>query len=134
MLYSDQGKAIHRGGTFKENCQLVNKLYYDGIVDTAPLVGFLLTLPMFNKYASYASPFFKAVIGGIMPTNEYVVCVLFAALSILAFFRGTLTLYGCGAATLGVLSNVANFSAPFLFCVFTIPALVTIEKLGFLGN
>ena len=23
-------------GTFKENCQLVNKLYYDGVVDTAP--------------------------------------------------------------------------------------------------
>src|SRR5699024_9837877 len=30
-------------GSFKENCQLVNKLYYDGVVDTAPLVGFLLT-------------------------------------------------------------------------------------------
>lgn len=109
-------------GSFKENCQLVNKLYYDGVVDTAPLIGFLLTLPMFNTCASYASPFFKAVIGGFMPTNEYVVCVLFAALSILGFFRGPLTLYGCGAATLGVLSNVAPFSAPFLFCVFTIPA------------
>ena len=35
-------------GSFKENCQLVNKLYYDGVVDTAPLIGFLLTLPMFN--------------------------------------------------------------------------------------
>lgn len=109
-------------GSFKENCQLVNKLYYDGVVDTAPLIGFLLTLPMFNTCASYASPFFKAVIGGFMPTNEYVVCILFAALSILGFFRGPLTLYGCGAATLGVLSNVGNFSAPFLFCVFTIPA------------
>ena len=109
-------------GSFKENCQLVNKLYYDGIVDTAPLIGFLLTLPMFNTCASYASPFFKAVIGGIMPTNEYVVCILFAALSILAFFRGPLTVYGCGAATLGVLSNVGHFSAPFLFCAFTIPA------------
>ena len=29
-------------GSFKENCQLVNKLYYDGVVDTAPLIGFLL--------------------------------------------------------------------------------------------
>ncbi len=71
--------------SFKENCQLVNKLYYDGVVDTAPLVGFLLTLPMFNTCASYASPYFKEVLGGIMPTNEYVVCALFAALSILGF-------------------------------------------------
>lgn len=108
--------------SFKENCQLVNKLYYDGVVDTAPLVGFLLTLPMFNTCASYASPYFKEVLGGIMPTNEYVVCALFAALSILGFFRGPLTLYGCGAATLGVLSAVGHFSVPFLFCVFTIPA------------
>ena len=109
-------------GSFKENCQLVNKLYYDGVVDTAPLVGFLLTLPMFNTCASYASPYFKEVLGGIMPTNELVVCALFAALSILGFFRGPLTLYGCGAATLGVLSAVGHFSVPFLFCVFTIPA------------
>ena len=99
--------------SFKENCQLVNKLYYDGVVDTAPLVGFLLTLPMFNTCASYASPYFKEVLGGIMPTNEYVVCALFAALSILGFFRGPLTLYGCGAATLGVLSSVGHFSVPF---------------------
>lgn len=75
-------------GSFKENCQLVNKLYYDGVVDTAPLIGFLLTLPMFNTCATYASPFFKEVIGGIMPTSEYVVCILFAALAILGFSGG----------------------------------------------
>jgi uncharacterized membrane protein YidH (DUF202 family) len=72
-------------GTFKENCQLVNKLYYDGVVDTAPLVGFLLTLPMFNAVAKYASPYFKSVIGGIMPKSELVVCIVFAAL----LFMGT---------------------------------------------
>ena len=109
-------------GSFKENCQLVNKLYYDGVVDTAPLVGFLLTLPMFNTCASYAAPYFKEVLGSFMPTNEYVICALFAALSIMGFFRGPLTLYGCGAATLGVLRGVGSFSAPFLFCVFTIPS------------
>ncbi|WP_298731442.1 citrate transporter [uncultured Subdoligranulum sp.] len=109
-------------GSFKENCQLVNKLYYDGVVDTAPLIGFLLTLPMFNTCASYAAPYFKEVLGSFMPTNEYVICALFAVLSIMGFFRGPLTLYGCGAATLGVLRAVGNFSAPFLFCVFTIPS------------
>ena len=109
-------------GTFKENCQLVNKLYYEGVVDTAPLIGFLLTLPMFNTCATYASPYFKVVIGGIMPRSEIAVCVVFAVLTILGFFRGPLTVYGCGAATLGVLSGVGNFSIPFLFCAFTIPS------------
>ena len=110
-------------GTFKENCQLVNKLYYDGVVDTAPLVGFLLTLPMFNTVASYASPYFKVVLGGIMPRSELVVCIAFAALLFMGLFRGPMTLVGCGAATLGVLSNVASFSVPFLYAVFAIPTI-----------
>ena len=110
-------------GTFVENCQLVNKLYYEGVVDTAPLVGFLLTLPMFNAVATYASPYFNVVIGGIMPRSELVVCVVFAALLFMGLFRGPMTLVGCGAATLGVLSNVANFSVPFLYGVFAIPTI-----------
>ena len=110
-------------GTFKENCQLVNKLYYDGVVDTAPLVGFLLTLPMFNAVAKYASPYFKSVIGGIMPKSELVVCIVFAALLFMGLFRGPMTLVGCGAATLGVLSNVGHFSIPFLYAVFAIPTI-----------
>lgn len=110
-------------GGFVASCQLVNKLYYDGVVDTAPLVGFLLTLPMFNKVASLASPYFKSVLGSIMPRTELVVCIVFAILAALGLFRGPLTLVGCGAATLGVLSNVATFSVPFLYCVFAIPTI-----------
>lgn len=110
-------------GSFKENCQLVNKLYYDGVVDTAPLIGFLLTLPMFNTIATYASPYFKAILGPVMPKTEVVVCIVFAVLIGLGFFRGPMTLVGCGAATLGVLSNVAKFSVPFLYSVFAIPTI-----------
>lgn len=108
---------------FAESCQLVNKLYYDGVVDTAPLVGFLLTLPMFNTVATYASPYFEVILGGIMPKSELVVCIAFAVLLCMGLFRGPLTLVGCGAATLGVLSNVASFSVPFLYAVFAIPTI-----------
>lgn len=108
-------------GTFAENCQLVNKLYYEGVVDTAPLVGFLLTLPMFNQVATYASPYFKVILGGVMPKSELTVCIVFAVLLCMGLFRGPMTLVGCGAATLGVLSNVASFSVPFLYAVFAIP-------------
>ena len=110
-------------GTFKENCQLVNKLYYDGVVDTAPLVGFLLTLPMFNQVATYASPYFKVILGNVMPKSELTVCIVFAVLLFMGLFRGPMTLVGCGAATLGVLSNVASFSVPFLYAVFAIPTI-----------
>lgn len=110
-------------GSFKENCQLVNKLYYEGVVDTAPLIGFLLTMPMFNQVASYASPYFSVVLGNVMPKSEIIICIVFAAILCLGMFRGPLTLVGCGAATLGVLSNVASFSVPFLYAVFAIPTI-----------
>lgn len=110
-------------GSFVENCQLVNKLYYEGVVDTAPLVGFLLTLPMFNTVANYASPYFTKVLGPVMPKSEIVVIILFAVLLGLGLFRGPMTLVGCGAATLGVLSNVASFSVPFMYCIFAIPTI-----------
>lgn len=110
-------------GSFVENCQLVNKLYYDGVVDTAPLVGFLLTMPMFNEVAKYASPYFTKVLGPVMPKSELVVIILFTVLLGMSLFRGPMTLVGCGAATLGVLSNVTSFSIPFMYCIFVIPTL-----------
>ena len=58
-----------------------------------------------------------------MPKNELVVCIVFAVLLFMGLFRGPMTLVGCGAATLGVLSNVASFSVPFLYAVFAIPTI-----------
>ena len=110
-------------GGFKQSCQLVNKMYFDGVVDTAPLIGFLLVLPMFNTAATFASPYFSAVIGPIMPTSEITVLILFAVLLGMGLFRGPMTLFGCGAATLGVLFNVGHFSVPFLFVAFAIPTI-----------
>ncbi|MGI6756147.1 MAG: hypothetical protein ACOX4F_09080 [Atopobiaceae bacterium] len=107
----------------RENIQYVSKLMYDGTVDTAPMVGFLLCLPMFNTVARYASPYFSAVLGPIIPQSEILICILFTVLLFFSLFRGPLTLVGCGAATLGVLSNVASFSVPFLYCVFAIPTI-----------
>nr|AGS53672.1 putative transporter protein [uncultured bacterium contig00097] len=110
-------------GSFKQGCQLVNKLFHDGVVDTAPLIGFLLTLPMFNVVATYASPFFKAIIGPVMPTSALTICIIFPILIGMGLFRGPMTLVGCGAATLGVLMNVGSFPVPFLYAVFAIPTI-----------
>ncbi len=108
---------------FRENIQYISKLMYDGTVDTAPMVGFLLCLPMFNTVARYASPYFSAVLGPIIPQSTLMICVLFTVLLFFSLFRGPLTLVGCGAATLGVLKNVATFSVPFMYCVFAIPTI-----------
>ena len=108
---------------FRSNCALISKQFFDGVVDSAPLFGFMLTLAMFQSVAEYASPYFKVILGGVMPTSELVVCVVFAIFLCLGLFRGPLSLAGCGAATVGVLSSVASFSVPFLYAVFAIPTI-----------
>ena len=110
-------------GTFREKCQSVNKMYFDGVVDTAPLIGFLLSLPMFNAVAGFAAPYFGSVIGPVMPTSEIVIIIAFAVVLGLGLFRGPMTLVGSGAATLGVLRGVGNFSVPFTYAVFVIPTI-----------
>ena len=53
-----------------QTCRMVNKDFFDGVVDTAPLVGFLLMLPMFNKAAELCVPYFNALLGGIIPSRK----------------------------------------------------------------
>ena len=87
--------------SFRGACRVLNKDFYDGVVDTAPLVGFLLMIPMFNKAAELCVPYFNALLGNIIPNNTLVISIVFAILAPLGLFRGPFTLFGCGAATLG---------------------------------
>ena len=50
-------------GSYSEICRLFAKLFTDGSIDVAPMVGFLLTLAMFNNAATYAAPYFTAILG-----------------------------------------------------------------------
>lgn len=104
-------------------CRMVNKDFFDGVVDTAPLVGFLLVLPMFNKSAELCVPYFNSLLGGIIPNNTLVISIAFAVLALFGMFRGPLTLFGCGAATLGILKGF-GFSAAYLAPLLIIPSTV----------
>jgi len=106
---------------FNETSRLVNKMFCDGVIDTAPLVGFLLTLPMFNQAAAYAAPYFQTIIGGLVPKSVLVICIVFAAFAVLGLFRGPMTLVGCGAATLGVIKSF--FPVALLYPLFAIPTI-----------
>ncbi|MFD1907895.1 hypothetical protein ACFSQ7_33795 [Paenibacillus rhizoplanae] len=46
-------------GGFASVCRMLSKQFADGAIDVAPMIGFLLTLSMFNNAATYASPYFK---------------------------------------------------------------------------
>lgn len=66
------------------------------------MIGFLLALAMFNNAATYASPYFTAIIGNFVPTSALVLAIVFALLVPLGFFRGPMNWVGSGAAIFAV--------------------------------
>lgn len=109
--------------SYKECEKVISKTFYDGVVDVASLLGFLFILPMFNKVAGFNSVFFQSILGGIMPNSTLLLCILFAVIAPLGLFRGPLTVFGAGAATLGILNGMGIFSAALLFPLIYIPTI-----------
>lgn len=112
-----------RGG-YKEICRQFAKLFTDGAVDVAPMVGFLMTLAMFNNSAAYAYPYFSAIFGDLIPQSPLVLAIVFAILTPLGFFRGPMNLVGSGSAILAVVLAVNPTMSPaFLFPLFAITTI-----------
>jgi len=101
--------------SFKDTERIVTKTFYDGVVDVASLLGFLFILPMFNKVAGLDAVFFQSILNGVIPSSTLVLCILFAAVAPLGLFRGPLTVFGAGSATLGILNAVGLFTPTLLF-------------------
>ena len=107
-------------GGFTNVGRMLAKQFSDGAIDVAPMIGFLLTLSMFNNAASFAAPYFKILLGNFIPTSALVLCILFAVLTPLGFFRGPMNLVGCGAAILAVVASTAAWPVGFLYPLFAI--------------
>lgn len=105
-------------------CRLLAKLFTDGAIDVAPMVGFLLMLSLFNKAALYAAPYFRVLFGGLIPTSALAICALFAVLVPLGFFRGPTTLTGAGIAVAAVVISIAEWPVAFLYPLFAVMTLV----------
>ncbi|RHW39101.1 citrate transporter [Neobacillus notoginsengisoli] len=109
--------------SYKDAEKVISKTFYDGVVDVAGLLGFLFILPMFNKVSGAVSPFFESILGGVMPTSTLTVALLFMVIAPLGLFRGPLTVFGAGAATIGILTGVGDFPLAFLFPLMYIPTI-----------
>ncbi len=107
-------------GGFTEVSRMLAKQFADGAIDVAPMVGFLLTLSMFNNSATYAAPYFTELFGNAIPTSALLLCIAFAVLTPLGFFRGPMNLVGCGSAILAVVAATAAWPVQFLYPLFAI--------------
>lgn len=108
--------------SFAETARLFGKNFFDGVVDVAPFLGFLLTVGMFNNAAAVAAPYLSALLGGVNVSNVMVICLAVGVLAPLALFRGPLTLAGAGPATAKILTAL-GFSSPFALMLMNIPTL-----------
>lgn len=109
--------------SFGQGSRTISRTFYDGVIDVASLLGFLFILPMFNKISGVAAPFFEAILGGIMPESTLILCIVFAIVAPFGLFRGPLTIFGAGAATVGVLNAIGGFTTPFLFTLMYVPTI-----------
>ncbi len=109
--------------SYSKATRVISSTFYDGVIDVASLLGFLFILPMFNRIAGVAAPFFEPILGGILPQSTFGLVVAFVIMAPLGLFRGPLTIFGAGAATVGVINAIGSFSTPFLFTLMYVPTI-----------
>lgn len=109
--------------SYKDAERMLTKTFYDGVVDVAALLGFLFIVPMLTKVATMNAVFFQELLGGIMPKSALVLCIAFALLAPLGLFRGPLTVFGAGTATLAILSSLGIFPVALLFPLLYTPTI-----------
>lgn len=108
---------------YKEGTRTITRTFQEGVIDVSSLLGFLFILPMFNRISGIAAPFFEAILGGVMPTSSLILCIAFAILLPLGLFRGPLTIFGAGSATVGILQGMGIFPMALMFPLIYVPTI-----------
>lgn len=102
---------------------LIQKTFHDGVMDVALVFAFLFFLQMFLRSAKVCAPLLAPILQPILPNNLFVLFLIFGLFSVLALFRGPLTVWGAGAATLALLQAIGGIYTPaILFPLFMIPS------------
>jgi hypothetical protein len=101
---------------------VVQKTFYDGVSDVGLVLGFLLFLQMFIRSAGAARAFLAPIVAPMLPTNLFLLFLVFGALGVLALFRGPLTIWGAGAATFAIIAGTGLYPLSVLYPLFYIPA------------
>jgi hypothetical protein len=97
--------------------------FADGMVDTAPMMFFLVSIATFNACIVFARPYLGYLLGPVLPSTTLGIAVIVAVFAFLGLFRGPLTLGGSGLATLAILAG-QGFNIVFLFPVMMAPTMI----------
>ena len=116
LLFSGNLKKWNEIGT------LVQKTFYDGVADVGLVFAFLFFLQMFLRAAKVCAPLLSPIVSPFMPNNLMLLFILFGVFGILAIFRGPLTIWGAGAATLAMFQSIGTIPIIALFPLFLVPS------------
>ena len=105
--------------------ETINRTLYDGIMDAAPLIGFLFFQAIFTAAANCNAVFFKETLGAVIPASTMLLTIAFAAGTPLGLFRGPLSVFGVGPVTFAVINSLDFFKIPFLFPLFQFTGIAT---------
>jgi hypothetical protein len=100
---------------------LVQKTFYDGVTDVGMVFAFLFFLQMFLRSAKVCAPLLAPIVKPVMPSNMFLLFIVFGVLSVFALFRGPLTVWGAGAATLAMFQSIGTLTPAILFPLFLVP-------------
>lgn len=100
---------------------LVQKTFHDGVSDVGLVLGFLMFLQMFCKSAGMIKGLLAPILAPILPSSMFMMFLLFGLFSVLAMYRGPLTIWGAGMALFVIVAEATGWPLAVLYPLFYIP-------------
>lgn len=100
---------------------LVQKTFHDGVADVGLVLAFLMFLQMFCKAAGMVKGLLAPIIAPVLPSSTFMMFLLFGLFSILAMYRGPLTIWGAGTALFVIVAEATGWPLAILYPLFYIP-------------
>jgi hypothetical protein len=103
--------------------KIVEKTFHEGTSDVGLVLAFLLFMQMFAKAAGSCKTLLAPIVSPILPTNIFLLFLVFGLLGILALFRGPMTIWGAGTATFAIVAGTGLYPLALLYPLFYIPCV-----------
>ena len=100
---------------------LVQKTFHDGVADVGLVLAFLMFLQMFTKSAGMVKGLLAPILEPVLPSSMFMMFLLFGLFSVLAYYRGPLTIWGAGTALFVIVAEATGWPIEILYPLFYIP-------------
>lgn len=100
---------------------LIQKTFHDGVADVGLVLAFLMFLQMFTKSAALVKGLLAPILAPVLPSSMFMMFLLFGLFSVLAMYRGPLTIWGAGTALFVIVAESTGWPLSVLYPLFYIP-------------